>query len=101
MKHHHTYRWTGRVPCSGVYACVHCGLTKEEIVNKLKQLAELEGVEPEVMLENAVMDSVVPGICMSPECDFIEQVEPDARRSWCPACEKNTVKSCLVIAGVI
>lgn len=22
----HSYAWSGRVPCTGVYRCVHCGL---------------------------------------------------------------------------
>ena len=27
----HTFRWTGKMPCTGRYTCVHCGKTPEEL----------------------------------------------------------------------
>ncbi len=28
---HHSYAWSGKMPCTGVFRCVHCGVVKEEI----------------------------------------------------------------------
>jgi hypothetical protein len=70
---------------------------------KLRKLAEIEGFESvTAMLEMACMDSVVPAICCNPEepnCDYTTGMEPDQRGGWCD--EANTMKSCLVLAGVI
>lgn len=69
---------------------------------KLELLAELEGYDTVMaMLEKATFDSVCPGICGEPGCDYIGQVEPDQTKGWCPACEKGTVKSALILAGLI
>lgn len=69
---------------------------------KLKKLAELEGFEdPFNLLSCNQIDSVVPGICMNEGCDYTTQVEPDSREGWCEACETNTVRSCLVLGGVL
>ncbi len=27
---HHDYAWSGSMPCTGVYRCVHCGHIKED-----------------------------------------------------------------------
>ena len=51
------------------------------------------------MLEDAVMDSVVPSICTN--CYFTTDMEPDQDKGWCEDCHNRTVKSCLVLAGVI
>ena len=67
----------------------------------LKKLAEEEGYpNTDEMLSAAVMDSSVPGICTECYCT-VRDCEPDARENWCPGCEGSTVKSCLVLAGVI
>jgi len=29
----HSFSWTGRVPCTGRYACMYCGKTKEELAS--------------------------------------------------------------------
>lgn len=70
--------------------------------SKLDTLIEVEGFNdlPEA-LEEWSSDSVVPGICVNADCDNIEDVEPDCRDGWCGACSTNTVKSGLVLAGVI
>lgn len=68
---------------------------------KLDELADIEGMEVQEMLERAVTDSVVPAICMTFACDYVEQMEPDQDQGWCDVCEKNTVKSCLILAGLI
>lgn len=68
----------------------------------LNKLAEIEGYEdPMDMLEDASTDSVVPGICRVKGCGYTTGVEPDQRQGWCENCEKGTVVSCLILAGVI
>ena len=68
----------------------------------LEQLADDWGYEDVMdMLENNTLDSVVPGICTTSGCEYSCECEPDARENWCENCEAPTVKSCLVLAGVI
>jgi hypothetical protein len=56
--------------------------------------------DPMAMLEDAVHDSVCPGICRKCEGTF-EEVEPDQDRGWCEQCQENSVISCLMLAGII
>jgi hypothetical protein len=59
-----------------------------------------QGMTVEEMLNHYHIESVVPGICVS--CDAItDSCEPDAEANWCENCDKNKVKSILVIAGII
>ena len=51
------------------------------------------------MLEDAVIDSVVPSIC--PTCLHTTGMEPDQDKGYCEICEANTVKSCLILADII
>ena len=70
--------------------------------SKLERLAELEGYGDTMeLLEAASTDSVVPAICMNEGCDYTTGMEPDQNRSWCEECEMQTVKSCLILAGMI
>lgn len=69
---------------------------------KLETLRQVEGFATiEAMLEAATFDSVSPGICTKPDCDGTIEVEPDQDRGWCPVCGSNTVKSALMLAGII
>jgi hypothetical protein len=77
-------------------------LTRADRRNKLRKLAESEGYERvDDLLYEAAYDSVVPGICTRPDCSYTCDCEPDARKNYCEACGKQTVQSCLVLAGVI
>jgi hypothetical protein len=69
--------------------------------NPLAKLAEIEGTSVEERLEQGVLDGVVKGICTNPGCEYTTDVEPDQDRGWCEACNTNTVKSALVLAGII
>ena len=69
--------------------------------DKLQSLATIEGQTVEELLEVAFIDSVVPGICKEPECDYTTGVEPDSRGGWCENCGTGTVVSCMVLAGII
>lgn len=70
-------------------------------MSKLTELAEIEGLELMEMLEEASTDSVCPGICVNKDCDYTTQVEPDCSTGFCEVCGTQTVKSALVLAGVI
>lgn len=70
--------------------------------NKLRDLAELAGFkDTQELLEECSHDSVVLGICLEPGCSYVTDVEPDQANGWCEECQKNTVASCLVLAGII
>lgn len=69
---------------------------------KLAKLIECEGFETlEQMLQSTVFDSVSPGICISPDCNYTVEVEPDQRCGWCEACGTQTVRSALILADLI
>lgn len=69
---------------------------------KLSKLIESEGFESlEQMLQVSVFDSVSPGICINPECNYTVEVEPDQDRGWCEACGTQTVHSALILGGLI
>lgn len=71
-------------------------------MSKLADLVTSEGFESEAaLLEEYGLDSVVPGICMRKDCDYTSSVEPDQTEGWCESCDATTVKSALILAGVI
>lgn len=69
--------------------------------NKLRILASAYGMSIREMLEQGMMDGVCAAICTAPDCDYTTDMEPDQTRGWCEVCNKNTVASALVLAGVI
>jgi len=69
---------------------------------KLVALAESEGyAEVADFLEDCVLDSIVPAICMASDCSHTAELEPDQRAGFCDACGRSSMKSGLVIAGMI
>jgi hypothetical protein len=69
---------------------------------KLDALCTIEGFDTiEALLSATVIDSVSPAICMTDGCSYTCEMEPDQDRGWCEVCGTNTVKSALVLAGVI
>jgi len=75
-------------------------------VIKVKKKSRLQLVADELamtvdeMLDRYGTDSIVPGICM--RCELVHDAcEPDGEDNWCDACDAGTVKSILVLAGVI
>ena len=69
---------------------------------KLKKLVELEGYDDDTdLIADAIIDSVCPAICMNAGCDYTTEMEPDQDRGWCESCGTNSVKSALVLAGII
>jgi hypothetical protein len=70
-------------------------------MSKLKDLAKIEGMSEEELLEQATFDSVAKGICTNPKCNYTTEVEPDQSKGYCEVCRTNTVQSCLVLARMI
>ena len=70
-------------------------------ITKLDHLADQYGLDVDEMLESAVFDSVAPGICFAPGCDYTTDVAPDAARGWCEVCDAPRVVSCLGLAALI
>ncbi len=69
---------------------------------KLQVLAEAEGFDSvDEMFAATMTDSVLPGICTEPSCDYTTEVEPDQDQGWCEACNKQTVASALILGGLI
>lgn len=63
---------------------------------------EIEGFDDSLdFLEHCSTDSVVPGICCKLDCDYTTEVEPDCRSGYCEECGTQTVKSALILAGII
>ena len=68
----------------------------------LEKLAEIEGFDDSLeMLEEYGIESVVPGICTTLGCSYTTEVEPDCQEGWCEECQKGTVKSAMILAGII
>ncbi len=77
-------------------------LSQSERHTKLKKLAAIEGYgEVMDMLAEATMDSVSPGICINPRCDYTVEVEPDQDQGYCESCGTQTVHSALILAGLV
>lgn len=70
-------------------------------MSKLQKLAEIEGLEVEEILEAGTFDGVCAGICCNPGCEYTTEVEPDCDSGYCEECETQTVKSALILAGMI
>jgi hypothetical protein len=70
--------------------------------HKLKKLIEIEGYQDITALAEVVFsDSVSLAICMNEGCDYTCEMEPDQDRGWCDECRTNSMKSALVLAGLI
>jgi hypothetical protein len=73
---------------------------KDDIL--LDVLAHIEGYDSSAeMLEEKGLDSVVPAICTTPGCSYTTSMEPDQDKGFCDECKTNSVKSCLILAGII
>ena len=70
-------------------------------MTKLQTLADIEGMDVTDMLADATFDSVAPGICKTPDCDYTTTVEPDCMEGWCEESNAGTLQSCSILAGII
>lgn len=72
--------------------------------DKLTILWQSEGYDSlEALLEDAAFGGRLgcPAICMNVDCDYTCDMEPDQDRGWCEECRDTTLKSAMVLAGVI
>lgn len=72
--------------------------TENEIL--LDELADTEGVDVDEMIERSLIDGATPGICKQ-GCGYTTEVKPDNGEGWCEICQKNTVISACMLAGII
>jgi len=71
-------------------------------MDKLQTLADIEGFEDGMaMAEELHTESVIPGICMNEGCEYSTGVEPDCAKGWCEECNTGSVKSFLMLMGII
>jgi len=71
-------------------------------MTKIKQLMQIEGFENlNDFIEERADDSIVPGICTNVECNYTTEVEPDCREGYCEECKTQSVKSALVLLGIM
>jgi len=72
----------------------------EDEARMLVEICEWEGFESiDSLISHFSISSVMPGACT--KCSAITtSVEPDQRAGWCHNCEKESVQSVLVLAGL-
>ncbi len=69
---------------------------------KLKFMAKELGYDTiNQMLDANYLCGTVPSICWNDDCNNICDYEPDQNRGWCENCNEQSVKSCLVIEGIM
>jgi hypothetical protein len=69
---------------------------------KLETLCNLEGYSTiDDLLEYIAFDSVSPAICMTEGCEYTCEMEPDQDAGWCEVCNQGTMKSALILMGII
>jgi hypothetical protein len=54
---------------------------------------------PAELAQDYAFDSLVPAICS--DCDYSTEYEPDQTKGHCENCGTNTVKSILILQGII
>jgi hypothetical protein len=69
--------------------------------SKLDDLSRDWGLTAHEFIEEYALDSAVPGICMNPDCGYTTEIEPDEREGWCEECGTRSVRSGIVLAGLI
>ena len=71
-------------------------------MGKIDRLAEIEGFNSvDEMLNVAVHEDLVYGICTNKGCDYTMHTEPDCEFGYCEDCSTNTISSSLVLEGLI
>lgn len=69
--------------------------------SKLDELARIWGLSVPEFIDSYALDAVVPGICMNLDCDYAAEIEPDQTEGWCEECQTPSVRSGVVLAGLI
>lgn len=68
---------------------------------KVSLLSEIYGLPVDELIEQSITDSISPGICTNPGCDYTIEVEPDCFDGYCEICETQTVQSILALLHLI
>jgi len=70
---------------------------------KFDTLMKSEGFTDEIeFLQEAMSDSLsCNAICMNEGCDYTVEMEGDQDQGWCDECSTNSVKSALILKGLI
>lgn len=69
--------------------------------SKLDALAWEWGMTVPEFIDSYALDDAVPGICMNSDCLYTARVEPDQREGFCEYCGTCSVRSGVVLAGLI
>jgi hypothetical protein len=74
-------------------------LTRKPDFRKLLLICERTGYwdVPELIDSSLFKDSC-PALCLS--CGYVEHKDPETFAGWCPACDTDTMRSALVLAGI-
>lgn len=73
-------------------------------MSKAEQLAKdwgYDSLDDALQDSDLMFDSVSPGICKNPNCDYSTEVEPDCQSGYCEECSTQTVVSLHILLGVI
>jgi hypothetical protein len=70
-------------------------------VSKLDQLARESGMSVMEFIDAYALESMSPGICMNSDCDYATEVGLGERAGYCPSCQTATIRSGIVLAGLI
>jgi hypothetical protein len=70
-------------------------------ISKLDTLARESSMSVMEFIDAYALESMSPGICMNPDCDYTTEVGLDERAGYCPSCQTAMIRSGIVLAGLI
>lgn len=75
-------------------------------MDKFETLMDLEGyTNPLEFIEAECLGAGwrvgVPAICVNDGCNYMRDMEPDQDGGWCEECQTSTVKSALILYGIL
>jgi hypothetical protein len=75
-------------------------LTREPDVASLVRVCECCGfMDVGEMINCYLFKESCPAFCLS--CGYIEEQAPETFAGWCPVCDTDTMRSALVLAGIL
>ena len=70
-------------------------------MSKLDDLLNAEGLTLDELMDEYGVAIVCPGICINPGCDYTTETEHDCQDGHCEYCGTSSVKSAMVLLGII
>jgi hypothetical protein len=70
-------------------------MSTQEALNIL----ESEYGDLDTITEEAVYDGICPAVCI--QCGSMSEMEPDIMDGWCDVCNQGSMKSLLILRGII